>query len=56
MPVRAEEGLTDQLVPTNCTDSVGCYSSSNLTPERLKQLDTEGRTLITQFKLKVMLN
>jgi AP endonuclease 2 len=55
MPVRAEEGLTGQLVPPNCTDSVGCSSSSNLTTDRLKLLDSEGRALITQFKLKVLL-
>jgi AP endonuclease 2 len=55
IPVRAEEGLTGQLVPPNCTDSVGCNGSSDITTERMKLLDSEGRALITQFKLNVIL-
>jgi hypothetical protein len=53
VPIKAEEGLSGKLVQPECRDFVGCYGDIQMPDERLKQLDAEGRALITQFKLKV---
>ncbi|XP_065350018.1 DNA-(apurinic or apyrimidinic site) endonuclease 2-like isoform X2 [Cloeon dipterum] len=51
VPVKAEEGLSEVLAPEKGQDLVGCYGSTKLSPDRLKQLDSEGRAVLTQFVL-----
>ncbi|KAF4529370.1 hypothetical protein B566_EDAN017638 [Ephemera danica] len=53
-PVRAEEGLTGILVPSDCADAVGSYgnTSGHLTSSGKRSLDAEGRAVITQHSLQ----
>jgi AP endonuclease-2 len=54
-PVRAEEGLSGILVPPGCTDAVGTYgiASKQLSTREKKNLDAEGRAVISQHLLNV---
>lgn len=52
MPVKAEEGLTDLLNPKQ-DGKVGCYGNvSEFTDEELESLDAEGRSVITQHRMR----
>lgn len=53
-PVCAEEGLSGILSPNNQSDIVGCLSDieDEFSPQELKRLDSEGRTVITQHQIK----
>lgn len=54
-PFRAEEGLSGLFASSDATDSVGCYGSirAEFSKMELKELDFEGRAVITQHKIKV---
>jgi AP endonuclease-2 len=54
-PFRAEEGLSGLFSSSNDVDSVGCYGSirAEFSKMELKELDSEGRAVITQHKIKV---
>lgn len=54
-PTLAEEGLSGtSLVSKNQSDNVGCLGDVEIqfSPQELKRLDSEGRTVITQHKFK----
>ncbi|KAJ8302012.1 hypothetical protein KUTeg_020999 [Tegillarca granosa] len=52
VPIKAEEGLTDLLNPKQ-DGKVGCYGNvSEFTDEELESLDAEGRSLITQHRIR----
>ena len=49
-PSRAEEGLAGVL--SNHQD-IGCYKLEEFTDEELTSLDSEGRCVITEHKIKL---
>ncbi|KAJ1530738.1 hypothetical protein ONE63_005593 [Megalurothrips usitatus] len=53
-PMRAEEGLSGTLQNQDQSDTVGCTNGieNEFSPQELKRLDSEGRTVITQHKIK----
>lgn len=53
-PLCAEEGLSGILQLKPQADTVGCYDGieNEFTPQELKRLDSEGRTIITQHKMQ----
>ncbi|XP_066932993.1 DNA-(apurinic or apyrimidinic site) endonuclease 2-like [Clytia hemisphaerica] len=54
-PVAAEEGITGVLCSTEKTQSIGYYPTSfhdEFTTQELKDLDSEGRVIITEHKLE----
>ena len=53
-PVRAEEGLTGRIAKASDNgDSVGCYGSHTVfTDEELQSLDSEGRAVMTQHRIR----
>jgi exonuclease III len=54
-PVKAEEGLTGLLTP-DIDDSIGCYGDQTVFSEdELQALDNEGRCVITQHKIRFVL-
>ncbi|KAI8822130.1 Endonuclease/exonuclease/phosphatase [Fimicolochytrium jonesii] len=58
-PVNAEEGFTGTLCnPATCKDPIGSYGDmlQELTPEELLELDSEGRVMITDHRLFVLIN
>lgn len=54
-PFRAEEGLSGLFASSDAVDSVGCYGSirAEFSKMELKELDFEGRAVITQHKIKI---
>ncbi|XP_052284812.1 DNA-(apurinic or apyrimidinic site) endonuclease 2-like [Dreissena polymorpha] len=51
-PVKAEEGLSGGLT-TNKNGSIGCYGNqTSFLEDELKDLDAEGRTIITQHRVR----
>lgn len=54
-PFRAEEGLSGLFASSDAVDSVGCYGNirAEFSKLELKELDFEGRAVITQHKIKV---
>lgn len=54
IPCRAEEGLTDVLnnMPSECEIVAHYGDTSEFTKEELKELDSEGRTIITQHEIE----
>lgn len=54
-PFRAEEGLSGLFASHDAVDNVGCYGSirEEFSKMELKELDFEGRAVITQHKIKV---
>jgi AP endonuclease-2 len=55
LPTKSEEGLAGTLPSSSNDDSVGCYDgiSQEFTQSELKELDAEGRCIITLHDLKV---
>ncbi|XP_034251614.1 DNA-(apurinic or apyrimidinic site) lyase 2-like isoform X2 [Thrips palmi] len=53
-PICAEEGLSGILQSKAQFDTVGCYDGleNEFSPQELKRLDSEGRTVITQHKIQ----
>ncbi|XP_071807640.1 DNA-(apurinic or apyrimidinic site) endonuclease 2-like [Asterias amurensis] len=53
-PVRAEEGLTGRIAKaSDDCDRVGCYGSHTaFTDEELQSLDSEGRAVMTQHRIR----
>ena len=51
-PIKVQAGLSD-IYEQDANTAIGCYGDlfSVFTKERIKELDTEGRTLITQHEL-----
>jgi hypothetical protein len=54
-PFRAEEGLSGLFASSDAVDSVGCYGNirAEFSKMELKELDYEGRAVITQHKIRV---
>jgi AP endonuclease-2 len=54
-PFRAEEGLSGLFSSSDAVDSVGCYGNirAEFSKMELRELDFEGRAVITQHKIKV---
>ena len=51
-PIKCEEGLSGLLSTDNSEQNIGCYGNQgNFTDESLKNLDNEGRTIITQHRV-----
>lgn len=54
-PVKAEEGLHSTLT-TKTDNIIGCYGDvTDFTAEELEALDAEGRTVITQHRIRSIL-
>ena len=53
-PVRAQAGLTDAFEAEADQGKIGCYGkqSSVLAPERLEEIDSEGRAVLTQHAIR----
>lgn len=54
-PFRAEEGLSGLFASSDAVDSVGCYGNirAEFSKMELKELDYEGRAVITQHKIRI---
>ena len=56
-PIKSEEGLAGTLPSASFKDAVGCYGgiAEEFSQDEIKALDAEGRCVITQHKLQVLI-